>query len=238
MPAEILDPLPWSLSRDALLARAGVTGSRRRQAGIEELAEAALACARPRATYRMAYIENRDLDSVTLDGIRFTSRILRVNLDGLQRAFAFVCTSGRELEAWAEGQTDMISRFWADVINQAVLGAALDVLGDVLRDRYALGSFSTMTPGSLADWPLGQQRPLFALLDGGTEQIGVDLTPSLLMVPTKSVSGLLFPTEETFASCQICPRGTCPNRRAPYDAALLDRRYRTAPDPSRGEESG
>ncbi len=46
------------------------------------------------------------------------------------------------------------------------------------------------------------------------------------MVPTKSVSGILFPAEESFASCQLCPRENCPNRRAPYDPELFDRKFR------------
>ncbi len=45
------------------------------------------------------------------------------------------------------------------------------------------------------------------------------------MLPTKSVSGILFPTEHDFASCQLCQRGDCPNRRARYDPELLEARY-------------
>ena len=50
--------------------------------------------------------------------------------------------------------------------------------------------------------------------------IGVRLTDSFLMVPMKSISGILFPTEVRFESCQLCPRKDCPGRRAPYDQAL------------------
>ena len=82
-----------------------------------------------------------------------------------------------------------------------------------------------MNPGSLADWPLREQRTLFALLGDVHGAIGVELTPSLLMTPTKSVSGILFPTAETFASCQLCPREECPNRRAVYDPLLFAQRY-------------
>jgi predicted transcriptional regulator len=56
--------------------------------------------------------------------------------------------------------------------------------------------------------------------------IGVELLSSLLMQPTKTVSGIVFPTEETFASCQLCPRQGCPNRRAPYDPDLFEAKYR------------
>jgi hypothetical protein len=88
-----------------------------------------------------------------------------------------------------------------------------------------VATLSTMNPGSLADWPLAQQRVLFALLGNTEAAIGVSLTPSLLMTPTKSVSGIAFPTEGSFASCQLCPRKACPNRRAPYDPGLKERKY-------------
>ena len=75
------------------------------------------------------------------------------------------------------------------------------------------------------DWPLREQRPLFTLLGDVRSAIGVELTDTLLMVPRKSVSGIVFVAEETFASCQLCPRHDCPNRRAPYEAGLFERKY-------------
>ena len=83
-----------------------------------------------------------------------------------------------------------------------------------------------MSPGSLADWPLQEQRQLFTILGNTWDTVGVRLTDSLLMVPIKSVSGIRFPTESSFESCQLCPRAQCPGRRAPYDAGLYDLKYR------------
>jgi hypothetical protein len=40
------------------------------------------------------------------------------------------------------------------------------------------------------------------------------------MLPTKSVSGIFFPTETSYENCQLCPRENCPNRRAEYNKAL------------------
>jgi hypothetical protein len=40
------------------------------------------------------------------------------------------------------------------------------------------------------------------------------------MVPRKSISGILFPSEEGFQSCQLCERASCPGRRAPFDVSL------------------
>jgi hypothetical protein len=45
------------------------------------------------------------------------------------------------------------------------------------------------------------------------------------MVPNKSVSGLLYPSEDGFQSCQLCHREGCPNRRAPFDPHLWEERF-------------
>jgi hypothetical protein len=74
-----------------------------------------------------------------------------------------------------------------------------------------------MSPGSLEDWPITEQPKLFSLFGNTERVIGVRLTDSLLMVPRKSISGILFPSEENFISCRLCPREVCPSRKAPYD---------------------
>ena len=73
------------------------------------------------------------------------------------------------------------------------------------------------------------EKVLFDLLGEAPAAIGVKLLDSMLMTPTKSVSGIRFPTEETFESCQLCPMENCPNRRAPYDESLYERKYCPAP---------
>jgi hypothetical protein len=106
------------------------------------------------------------------------------------------------------------------------LRSAMQALSEHLQKRFHSGRMSSMSPGSLPDWPLQEQRKLFALLGDPKGAIGVELTQSLIMVPLKSVSGISFPAEVDFASCQLCPRENCPGRRAPYDATLYDRKYR------------
>jgi hypothetical protein len=106
------------------------------------------------------------------------------------------------------------------------LRVAIQFLYDYLDARFQIPTSSTMNPGSLEDWPIQEQRPLFDLLGDPQQAIGVILNSSYLMQPTKSVSGVRFPLEETFASCQLCPRQNCPSRRAPYDPDLYEQKYR------------
>ena len=221
-----LDTIPFRVDLPQLFqtlhARPGSANARE----LEHLAAEAEVVARPRATYKIGFLDSSGDDYVVVDGLKFTSRVLRVNLQDTHRVFAYVATSGVELEAWAnEGDDDLLRRFWGEAINRMAVGAAAQALLKHLAETYGVATLSTMNPGSLADWPLAQQRVLFALLGDTEATIGVTLTPSLLMVPTKTVSGIAFPTEESFASCQLCPREACPNRRAPYDAGLKERKY-------------
>jgi hypothetical protein len=83
-----------------------------------------------------------------------------------------------------------------------------------------LKKLGLMDPGSLEDWPIAEQAPLFALLGDTEGRLGVRLTDSLLMVPRKSISGILFPSEESFTSCRLCPRNPCQGRRVDYEPEL------------------
>jgi hypothetical protein len=224
----ILNEILFTVDEPALLRTVHAREGSPSAGEISGLLAEAREIARPKALYQIGYVDERGEDYVVINGIQFTSRVLRVNLDTPHRVFAFAATSGQELEAWATGQVDVAHRFWAEAINEACVHVAAAALRQHLIERFELRAISAMNPGSLSDWPISQQRQLFALLGDTTNAIGVRLTASLLMVPTKSVSGILFPTEESFASCQLCPREVCPNRRAPFDPGLYERKYRQA----------
>ena len=117
--------------------------------------------------------------------------------------------------------------FWRDTIKTVLLWAAMQHLNDHLSRRYRLSKTASMSPGSgdVDTWPIQQQAGLFALLGGVGEvrkQSGVELTDSFLMIPNKSVSGIRFPTETDFRSCQVCHRAECPSRSAPFDRNLWE----------------
>jgi hypothetical protein len=220
----VLDTIPFTVDRAAVRKTMGLPAEGSSD-GLDELAAAAEKIARPRVAFKLAYIDSRDGDLTVIDGITFTSRVLRVNLDPVHRVFPHVVTCGREIESWSEAYSDPLEMFAADAIKEQALGAAFAFLQAHLGKAYGVTAVSHMNPGSLPDWPLPQQVPLFQLLGDVEALIGVHLKESFLMVPTKTVSGIFFPTESRFESCQLCPREDCPGRRAPYDAALFQSRY-------------
>ena len=217
----LLDNIPLQLDQDALIASLRIKNRGTYLNDFKQLFETALTIGRPKAYYRMAYVEAKEEDQVVIDGVHFTSRILRMNLEPVHHVFAYVATCGMELETWAAGIDNLLLRFWADALSEAALRVASEALLAHLAERYQATRTASMNPGSLADWPLAQQIPLFNLLGDVRGATGVYLTDSLLMLPRKSVSGIEYPTESGFASCQLCPRDRCPGRRAAYDEALV-----------------
>lgn len=225
--AVVMDDIAFEPSLQKLMKKLRAKEGSRSAEQLAALLEEAKAIARPRAMYKVGYVSSRDESSVVIGGVRFRSRILRVNLDNVHRVFPFAVTCGRELHEWMRGKDDLLVRYYADVVSETALRAAAAQLKQHLAKQYGLGRTSTMSPGSLEDWPIQEQRPLFELLGDPEEAIGMRLTDSMLMIPSKSISGIRFPVEKTFESCQLCQRDRCPSRKAPYDEGLYERRYRS-----------
>ena len=192
---------------------------------LEDMAAGAMAAGSPKAVYRECFPSDRTEDAIVIGGERFKSRVLSVNLENARRVFLYVVTCGGELDAWSREYHDPLLSYFADYIKAAVLSAAIEYFYGYVEKTYRIKKYSKMAPGSLKDWPIEQQKLLFRALGDVKRAAGVELTGSFLMLPSKSVSGILFPTEISFESCMLCPRGKCSGRRAPYNAGLYRERY-------------
>jgi hypothetical protein len=188
--------------------------------GVRECVETAAPLIQPRACFRADFVESREVDTVMIDGVSFRSRVLGKNLDQVERVFPFLITIGPELEASIDATEDILLKYYLDVIGNVALNSARIHLEKHLRAAYGFEKISAMSPGSLPDWPIEEQKKLFSLLGETWETMGVRLEKSLLMIPRKSVSGIYFPSHVTFFSCRLCPRERCEGRKAPYDEAL------------------
>ena len=174
----------------------------------------------PRAIYKVCYIEAKSEDSVLIGGIRLSSQVLRKNLDRVEKIFPYAITLGRKLGEKQNACNDILEKYYLDCIGNLALTSVQKQLKKHLQSKFALEKMSSMAPGSLSDWPIEEQGPLFKLLGDVEASIGVRLTQSLLMIPAKSISGFYFPTEVSFYSCQLCPRKRCESRKAKYDETL------------------
>ena len=224
---EILDNIPFELNMDSLLSCLHIDKGSEDAKDIQDLVETVSPVASPKAIYKVCYIQSKDYDTVKVGGVTFSSRVLRVNLDKVERVFPYIATCGRELDETISSSDDFIRQFWLDTIKGMALETGVKYLKDYLKRKYALGDTSSMAPGAGGQdlWPIEQQKQLFSLFGNVEDLIGVKLTDSFLMIPNKSVSGISFPTKIRFESCQLCARRICAGRRAPYDKNLVESYY-------------
>ncbi len=219
---EILNKIPFAFNLAELMKKVRVEPDSADGHDFKELVEKARGIASPKVLYKDCFIEVKGEETIIIEGITFTSRTLRVNTGNIDRVFPFVCTCGMEMEKKPFSNDDLLREYWWDTLKEALLRTGIAYFVEHLQGRYLIDRSSAMAPGSGdADvWPIQQQKELFSLLDGVTKLIGVVLTDSFLMVPNKTISGIRFPAERDFRTCQVCHREVCPNRSALFDEAL------------------
>lgn len=163
------------------------------------------------------------LNPVTLirDSLALESQVLADLLDRCSSVVVFVATVGERLETTAHKlaeEESLMRSYILDAIGSAAVEQVVEHVQKVaarLARSQGLMASRRFSPGH-CDWDIRQQRALFELADGG--QVGVHLTDLGLMVPRKSVSGVigLGPPEmdvESYNPCTTCTQEACPGRR-------------------------
>ena len=162
----------------------------------------------PRALYAPREIEARGDDFLQVREVRIASRVLaRHAVPGLP-VFLFVATLGARIEAAIHGGRDVLEQYCLETVANLALDEAVRQLHLHLSREYHLPRLYCLSPGTLSDWPIEEQRKLFALLGRVEEALGVRLTEHLLMIPRMSLSGVFFPSNLDFSECRLCQMRT------------------------------
>lgn len=220
MDAIVINNIPFKIDEVELLEKLRIKENSPYQGEINSLVAEAQSIARPKGIFKSSLIEVKGEDFVIIDGIKFTSRILRINLGDNSMVFPYVVTCGAELEEWSKQFDDYFISYCVDAIKEMVLYNAKEAFLAHIDKEFDLRHAAKMNPGSLPDWPITEQKPLFTLLGNVEESIGVHLTDSCLLLPVKTVSGIRFFKEGTYENCQLCLKKKCPSRKAPYNKEL------------------
>jgi hypothetical protein len=216
---EVIPLIRIELDEDELVRSLAVGRMKSRQAEVSSLVERSRDFLEPKAVYQYARVEAVEGDAVTLEGGHtLTSRILGDKLVCGQQVAPYVVTVGPKLEDEASrlGKINVFQSFVLErIADHAVGKAASEVRCRV--GKQLEGPLSSFSPGTGTGelFRIEQQEVLFNMLDPAT-RIGVRLTPSFLMLPRKSVSGVFASTGKEYVACEHCPRERCQNRRIPY----------------------
>ena len=170
----------------------------------------------------------------TLQGFS-TGRIIQAQLRGVQAVCYFVATAGAWFEAFQQRlmqEGDMVRVYIANEIGSLLAEKTADRMELVLEEQLTpkgLGHTNRFSPG-YCGWPVSEQRLLFSkFADNATatqptaqgcgelpQPCGIRLTDSCLMVPIKSVSGVIGigrDIKKHDYRCSICDLKSCYKRR-------------------------
>lgn len=155
------------------------------------------------------------------DSVTFESRVIAQLLEKCHKVAVFLATIGDHLE-------EMVRHLAEDklvleaVVLDAIGSVAAESVADFIQGRVeekanaqGLCISQRFSPG-YCDWDIGQQRTLFWTMNGNSA--GVRLTKECLMLPQKSISGIIGigpcnSNVENYNPCQTCNKHDCPGRR-------------------------
>ncbi len=219
--------IDWAWVRLQVLAkeRIGPGGDPRSKEGLISAVDECLRIARHLAKPRMAS-DKKDViagaKSLTLEGpLPLTGQALSSSIRGSVHAYLFLVTIGSDLEDTATMLMEsgeplhgyLLDRIGSFAV-ESLAGNFEDGLRRIYKDRDMSVSMR-FSPG-YCDWPIEEQRKLEKTLD--FSRAGVRLTESCMMVPKKSISGLvgvgpkgLFSKKES--QCMVCDNKECGYRR-------------------------
>ena len=176
--------------------------------------------AEPRSVCRIFELRECGEETVQIGTLKIQSRSLSRNLKNCGQAILFGATLGIGVDRLISrtGITDMARSVALQACAAAYLeeycdrrqeeiGRELEKEGGYLRPRFSPG---------YGDFPLECQREILERLEAG-KRIGLTLTDSLIMMPSKSVTAVIgvsrIPAGCAVEGCEACGRTDCEYRR-------------------------
>ena len=176
----------------------------------------------PAYSYAIKDIESVQEDRVTIeDSITFKSKVIAQLLKPCEKVVVFALTIGNHLEEMVCHLAENGLVLQATVLD-AIGSGVTEKLAVFAEDRTRRIAFSQglsasrrFSPG-YCDWKLSEQEMVFRALNGDSAEIR--LTERFLMIPQKSVSGIIGigpdnSNIENYNPCNGCRKRDCAGRR-------------------------
>lgn len=187
---------------------------------LDRLIHTAAGLCHPRCAYGLFPVESAAKGYVAANGRRFAAGpIIARCLKDADCLIFFIATAGREFDHWVQRikrDGDILDEFLADAIGSEIAEATTRALSQRLERKLAGRGWAisnSYSPG-YCGWPVTDQELLFGLFPPGT--CGVELNASNLMLPVKSVSGVIAAgprVRKMPYGCAICGKKDCYKNR-------------------------
>lgn len=206
-------------------AGADAPDSLRRQ--VTDMAQELAQRIQPRYTYRLYPLtRGRELFYLSQTGITLAGRTAGTMLESCDQAVLLCCTLGAEFDALLRARQvrDMAQAVILDACGSALVEAGCDALGAELAGQFPDKHLTDRFSPGYGDLPLTLQPLICTALDT-RRRLGVHVTASLLLNPSKSVTAILGlsdqPQMARVRGCAYCSmKETCSLRKGGKRCAL------------------
>ena len=173
---------------------------------------------RPRAAFEMLPVlsSNRKVIRTPAGLIQSLMLSALVNQCSPDRQLVFmIVTIGDDLERKSRSADEILDRWVYDMVGSELVDIVADHIEEGFKNENNANAleYSLRSSPGYCDWLLDGQQVIFTGLDA--EKIGVTLTPHMLMIPRKTLSGVLVAAKKVPVkfSCLLCAKKDCPWRR-------------------------
>lgn len=164
--------------------------------------------------------ENIHVDKTTrtlrIEDVSFqVMRIITNQLKKSEHAALFVCTAGAGIGEWSKKlmkEGDLMMGYVVDVVGSETVDGAMDIIQKRLEENMmnnGLHITERYSPG-YCDWQVSEQQKLFSFFPD--QFCGISLSPSSLMYPIKSISGVIGigkDVKRNGYACNMCDLENC-----------------------------
>jgi hypothetical protein len=160
--------------------------------------------------------EFKSNDILTLNKNEFNlGKVVYSMIKKSEQLCLFLCTAGSGINDWSRklfAQGDFLKGYLVDLAGSILVDKAVEKLAEIIEVEAAtkgLGVTNTYSPG-YCEWPVSDQQMLFSFFPD--EFCGVKLTESSLMIPEKSISGMIGAGKKVKKvpyTCAMCNMTNC-----------------------------
>lgn len=183
---------------------------------LDGLIRTAATLCHPRCAYVFFPAQPTAKGCIAANGVSFAAGpIIARYLEDADRLIFFIVTAGREFDRWAQEikrEGDILNEFLVDAVGSEIAEATVRTMSQRLERSLAEKGWTisnSYSPG-YCGWPITDQQFLFGLFPPGV--CGVELNASNLMLPVKSVSGVIAAgphVRKMPYGCAICGKKDC-----------------------------
>ncbi|MBF7097680.1 hypothetical protein [Alkalibacter mobilis] len=192
MNINFIDNIPFNLNKADIAEKLKLRSKESLMEILDDMIKIAISTAIPKGVFFKADITGNDDESIEFAGEKFSSSLLSEIGSKTNVVYPYIITCGMEIEEYYKDLDDIMEQYILDGIQGIILEQATEFIAKKIREMYDTKELEYHIPGALNDWDLIDQPRLFGIFGDTENLIGVKLSHSNLMKPTKSVSGIYY----------------------------------------------